>query len=76
MTFLRDALACVEAAHPSHSGKLVMFLLRKFLVSPHLSLTRHANAVLCARVEAMLAAGNVAGQLTRDDVKELVDTLR
>ena len=62
--------------HPSHNGKLVMYLLRKFLVSPHLSLTRHANALLCSRVEAMLNAGNIAAQLSKEDVTELMETLR
>ena len=40
--FLKDALTVVENVHRQFAGKLVNFLVHKFLVGPHLSLTRQA----------------------------------
>ena len=41
--FLKDALTVVENVHRQFAGKLVNFLVHKFLVGPHLSLTRQAQ---------------------------------
>lgn len=54
VAFLKDALAVVENVHKSLAGKLVNFLVNKYLLGPHLSLTKQANFIACTRVEAML----------------------
>ena len=76
VTFLKDSLTCIENVHPSHNGKLIMFLIRKYLISPHLSLTRQANSLICGRIEALLNAGNAISQLSKDEVAEIIETLR
>ena len=38
--FLKDALAVIENVHKQFAGKLVSFLVNKYLIGPHLSLTR------------------------------------
>ena len=39
--FLKDALAVIENVHKQFAGKLVSFLVNKYLIGPHLSLTRY-----------------------------------
>jgi huntingtin len=67
VTFLKDALTVVENVHPAHAGKLVSFLVHKYMVSPHLSLTRQANFIACARVEAMINS-------TKEEATVLIST--
>ena len=52
--FLRNVLATVDGVHISQSGKLLDFLVQVFLLSPHLSMTFHANAIICSRLELLL----------------------
>jgi hypothetical protein len=37
------------------AGKLIAFLVNKFLVSPHLSLAQAAHAMACSRMEYLLS---------------------
>ena len=37
------------------SGKLITFLVNKFLVSPHLSLAQAAHSMACGRMEYLLS---------------------
>ena len=42
--FLKDALAVIENVHKQFAGKLVSFLVNKYLIGPHLSLTRYRGS--------------------------------
>ena len=44
--FLKDALAVIENVHKQFAGKLVSFLVNKYLIGPHLSLTRYKKYIL------------------------------
>ena len=44
--FLKDALAVIENVHKQFAGKLVSFLVNKYLIGPHLSLTRYKSYIL------------------------------
>ncbi len=69
--FLSDALRAVENAHPSHGGKLLLFLVRRFLkASPILSLARTADAIACARVEAAINEPDI--EVVRQDFQVLL----
>ena len=51
--FLKDALTVVENVHRQFAGKLVNFLVHKFLVGPHLSLTRQAQCSNSKKVQKL-----------------------
>ena len=75
--FLRNVLATVDGVHISQSGKLLDFLVKVFLLSPHLSLTFHANAIICSRLELLLTMTQeeAAIHLTIDEVAAVMELL-
>ena len=76
--FLKDALTVVENVHRQFAGKLVNFLVQKFLVGPHLSLTRQANFIACTRVEAMLNSdrNEVLALFKSEELAEILERLK
>ncbi len=80
----------VEHCHPHQSGHLLLFLARRYLLSPFAALARQANAAACARVESVFrSAGTVQGRteaspsspsprdmITENELAELMDLLR
>ena len=75
--FLRNVLATVDGVHISQSGKLLDFLVKVFLLSPHLSLTFHANAIICNRLELLLTMSQEEAviHLTIDEVAAVMELL-
>ena len=78
VAFLKDALNVVENVHKQFAGKLVTFLVNKYLVSPHLSLTKQANFIACTRVEAMINSdkSDVMSLFTDHELSRLLETLK
>ena len=78
VAFLKDALNVVENVHKQFAGKLVHFLVHKYLVSPHLSLTKQANFIACTRVEAMINSdrADVMNLFTDQELSRLLETLK
>ena len=78
ISFLKDALTVVENVHKSFAGKLVNFLVHKFLIGPHLSLTRQANFIACTRVEAMLNTdkNDVLTLFKSEELANILETLK
>ena len=76
--FLKDALAVVENVHKQFAGKLVNFLVNKYLLGSHLSLTRHANFIACTRVEAMINTRkeDVLKLFGKDELASIMENLR
>ena len=61
VALLRDSLNALSNAHAAHDGKLVLFLVRRFLAAgkggsgmPVMSLVKSADAIACKRVEGAL----------------------
>jgi len=52
------------------SGKLITFLVNKFLVSPHLSLAQAAHSMACSRMEYLLSVHKeeAAMQLSQEEL--------
>ena len=75
---LRDILSCIENVHNAHSGKLIMFLVRSYLGSPHLSLAKHASGVACGKIEVLMKVtpSECEKQLSRDEIGEILETLQ
>ena len=78
VAFLKDALNVVENVHKQFAGKLVHFLVHKYLVSPHLSLTKQANFIACTRVEAMINSdkADVMNLFSPQELSRLLETLK
>ena len=75
--FLRNVLYTIDGVHLSHSGKLIDFLLHTFLVSPHLSLTFHANTIVCGRLEILLKMTTTesANHFSMDEVATIMEAI-
>ena len=75
--FLRNILATIDGVHVSHSGKLIDFLVHTYLVSPHLSLTFHANSIACGRLELLLKMDtkDAISHLSRDEVAAIMEVI-
>ncbi len=79
VAFLRQTLDAVEHTHPHHNGKLLLFLTKHFLLSPHASLARSANQLACNRVESILrgsATENLKTEVSGSELAELLELLR
>ena len=75
--FLRNVLYTIDGVHLSHSGKLIDFLLHSFLVSPHLSLTFHANTIVCGRLDILLKMTTTesANHFSIDEVATIMEAI-
>ena len=78
VAFLKDALNVIENVHKSFAGKLVHCLVHKYLVGPHLSLTRQANFIACTRVEAMINTDKmeVLNLFKSEELAGILETLK
>ena len=76
--FLKDALSVIENVHKQFAGKLVSFLVNRYLIGPHLSLTRQANFIACTRVEAMINTRkeDVLKLFTNTELATILETLK
>ena len=75
MALLRDSLNALSNAHSSHDGKLVLFLVRRFLAGgkggsaaamPVMSLVRSADAIACKKVEGALKESAAASDISQN----------
>lgn len=73
MALLRDSLNALSNAHSSHDGKLVLFLVRRFLAGkgggsamPVMSLVRSADAIACKKVEGALKESTSSEMATQN----------
>ena len=73
--FVKRLLQCLEGAHQSQSGQLLLTLVPRLLRSKYLALSRMAAKIASRRVEILLALGKEEAimQLTRDDFKVYSD---
>lgn len=55
------------------AGKLITFLVNKFLVSPHLSLAQAAHSMACSRMEYLLSVHKeeAAMQMSQEELVSL-----
>lgn len=77
-SFIKRLLQCIEGAHHSQSGAVIMTLIPKLLSTKYLALSRMAAKIASRRVEILLTtnAEDVVGQLSKDDVVKLMDILQ
>lgn len=70
-SLVKRLLQCLEGAHQSQSGLLLLTLVPKLLRSKYLVLSRMAAKIASRRVEVLLALGKEEAliQLTREDFK-------
>ncbi len=70
----------MEHSHPHQSGRLLLFLARRYLLSPFAALARQANSVACSRVESVLRSAGRPDALREmildSELSELMDLLR
>lgn len=76
--FMKEALNVMDNVHPSHTGKLLVCLVKRFLLSPIVALARSANLVICLRLEHLLKNGvdQVKQCFPENDLSEILELLR
>ena len=52
---IMKTMQCLDAAHHSQSASLVSLLVNKFLVGHQLSVSRKCEAIVCRRLEGLIA---------------------
>ncbi|XP_076644519.1 huntingtin [Halictus rubicundus] len=77
-SFVKRLLQCMEGAHHSQSGAVLMTLIPRFLSTKFLALSRMAAKIASRRVEILLTTGaaDVTNQLAKDDFIKIMDTLQ
>ncbi|XP_047352945.1 huntingtin isoform X1 [Vespa velutina] len=77
-SFIKRLLQCIEDAHQSQSGAVIMMLIPKFLSTKYLALSRMAAKMASRRVEILLtlSAADVMEQLPKNDLVKIMDTLQ
>ena len=86
VVLLRDSLRVLSNANAAHDGKLVLFLVRRFLAPPPpaampvMALAKIADATACKKVEAAVkecaVSSDVAQNMQESDVAEILELLR
>lgn len=76
--FLRECLNAVENVHVQHLGKLLLFLVKKFILSHFVGLTRIASRIACHRLESVIKdrPQDLDQIILSTDLSELLDLLR
>ncbi|XP_076761860.1 huntingtin isoform X2 [Xylocopa sonorina] len=76
-SFVKRLLQCIEGAHHSQSGAVLMTLIPRLLSTKYLALSRMAAKIASRRVEILLAtpAADVTKQLSKDDFAKMMETL-
>nr|XP_033329487.1 huntingtin [Megalopta genalis] len=77
-SFVKRLLQCMEGAHHSQSGAVLMTLIPRFLSTKYLALSRMAAKIASRRVEILLttATADVINQLAKEDFIKIMDTLQ
>lgn len=72
--FTEKLLRILEISDNSQSGSLINLLVKKFLVSKHLALSRLASSLACRRVEFLLTSSpeEVHEQLSKETFNDLM----
>lgn len=76
--FVRRLLQCLEGAHYSLSGPLILALIPRFLESKYLAVTRIAANIATRRAEVLLTfdTEQVQQQLSKSELTKLMNTLQ
>lgn len=77
-SFVKRLLQCIEGAHHSQSGAVLMTLIPRLLSTKYLALSRMAAKIASRRVEILLTtpAADVMKQLSKDDFTKIMETLQ
>lgn len=77
-SFIKRLLQCIEGAHHSQSGAVIMTLIPRLLSTKYLALSRMAAKIASRRVEILLttSAEDVVDQLSKDDIVKIMDILQ
>ncbi|KAG5319910.1 HD protein, partial [Acromyrmex heyeri] len=77
-SFIKRLLQCIEGAHHSQSGAVIMTLIPRLLSTKYLALSRMAAKIASRRVEILLttSAEDVKDQLSKDDIVKIMDVLQ
>ncbi|XP_017892227.1 huntingtin isoform X3 [Ceratina calcarata] len=77
-SFVKRLLQCIEGAHHSQSGAVLVTLIPRLLSTKHLALSRMAAKIASRRVEILLAttAADVTKQLSKDDFGKIMESLQ
>ncbi|XP_011641684.1 huntingtin isoform X2 [Pogonomyrmex barbatus] len=77
-SFIKRLLQCIEGAHHSQSGAVIMTLIPRLLSTKYLALSRMAAKIASRRVEILLTtnADDVIGQLSKEDIVKIMDVLQ
>ncbi|OAD60204.1 Huntingtin [Eufriesea mexicana] len=77
-SFVKRILQCIEGAHHSQSGAVLLTLIPRLLSTKYLALSRMAAKIASRRVEILLtmSATDVSKQLSKDDFIKIMETLQ
>jgi len=77
-SFIKRLLQCIEGAHHSQSGAVIMTLIPRLLSTKYLALSRMAAKIASRRVEILLTtnADDVISQLSKDDIVKTMTVLQ
>lgn len=77
-SFVKRVLQCIEGAHHSQSGAVLLTLIPKLLSTKYLALSRMAAKVASRRVEILLTTPvvDVMKQLSKEDFVKIMETLQ
>ncbi|XP_029667120.1 huntingtin isoform X1 [Formica exsecta] len=77
-SFIKRLLQCIEGAHHSQSGAVILTLIPRLLSTKYLALSRMAAKIASRRVEILLTTGaeDAIDQLSKDDLVKIMDTLQ
>lgn len=77
-SFIKRLLQCIEGAHHSQSGAVIMTLIPGLLSTKYLALSRMAAKIASRKVEILLTtnAEDVVNQLSKEEIVKIMDTLQ
>ncbi|XP_076681503.1 huntingtin isoform X2 [Andrena cerasifolii] len=77
-SFVKRLLQCIEGAHHSQSGAVLLTLIPRLLSTKYLALSRMAAKIASRRVEILLTTSvpDVIKQLSKEDFAKMMETLR
>ncbi|CAK9812056.1 Htt [Anthophora plagiata] len=77
-SFVKRLFQCIEGAHHSQSGAVLMTLIPRLLSTKYLALSRMAAKIASRRVEILLAtpAADVTRQLSKEDFSKIMEILQ
>ncbi|XP_020289764.1 huntingtin isoform X2 [Pseudomyrmex gracilis] len=77
-SFIKRLLQCIEGAHHSQSGAVIMTLIPGLLSTKYLALSRMAAKIASRKVEILLTtnAEDVINQLSKEEIVKIMDTLQ